>query len=132
MNLQDINQTTAAVGERAHKLWLAGLGAVARARQNGEKLFAELVAEGADVQRSARKEIDATVTRLRKRTDSRVKEARKVTTGRFKRLERAFDDRTEKVLKRLDIPTRESIDKLARQVEKLAKEVKALEASKAK
>jgi poly(hydroxyalkanoate) granule-associated protein len=105
--------------ESAHRIWLAGLGALATAEQEGSKLFRELVAKGesfdASVQtpvRSARGKVRETIDGVRSKAGKTVE-----------RLESAFDDRVQDVLQRLGVPSRDEIASLSRRVEKLTEAV---------
>ncbi len=101
--------------ESAHRIWLAGLGALATAEKEGSKLFRDLVAKGetfdASVQapvRSARGKVRETFDDVRSRAGKTVE-----------RLENAFDDRVQDVLHRLGVPSRDEIASLSRRVERL-------------
>lgn len=107
--------------ESAHRIWLAGLGALATAEKEGSKLFRDLVAKGesfdAAVQtpvRSARGKFRETIEGVRDRAGKTVE-----------RLESAFDDRVQDVLHRLGVPSRDEIASLATRVERLKKAVES-------
>jgi len=111
--------TTEPLTESAHRIWLAGLGALATAEKEGSKLFRDLVAKGetfdASVQtpvRSARGKVRETIEEVRSRAGKTVE-----------RLESAFDDRVQDVLQRLGVPSRDEISSLSRRVERLTKAV---------
>ena len=111
--------TTEPLSESAHRIWLAGLGALATAEKEGSKLFRDLVAKGetfdASVQtpvRSARGKVRSTIDDVRSRAGKTVE-----------RLESAFDDRVQDVLQRLGVPSRDEISSLSRRVERLTKAV---------
>ena len=48
------NQLAAAVKDSAQQIWLAGLGAFAKAQEEGNKVFEALVKEGKDIQKRTR------------------------------------------------------------------------------
>ncbi|HNJ75966.1 MAG TPA: phasin family protein, partial [Azospira sp.] len=52
------NQFAATVKESAHQIWLAGLGAFAKAQDEGNKVFDALVKEGESIQARTRKVAD--------------------------------------------------------------------------
>ena len=111
--------TSEPLTESAHRIWLAGLGALATAEKEGSKLFRDLVAKGetfdASVQtpvRSARGKVRETIEGVRDRAGKTVE-----------RLESAFDDRVQDVLHRLGVPSRDEIASLASRVERLTNAV---------
>ena len=106
----------------ANEIWLAGLGAFAKAQQEGVKIFNKLVDEGKDfenvfkkVPQSAVKEVKTTVDRVKGKA-----------TQSWDKLENIFESRVEKTLKKLDIPTNFEISALLEKIESLASEVSKL------
>ena len=51
----DNSQLIAGIRNSANQIWLAGLGAFAKAQKEGTKFFNGLVEEGEDVQKQAKK-----------------------------------------------------------------------------
>lgn len=109
----------------ANEIWLAGLGAFAKAQNEGKKIFNKLVDEGKGVEKvikksseSATKEVISTVTKVKGKA-----------TQSWDKLENIFETRVEKTLKKLDIPSSEEISALLEKVENLAKEVSKLTGS---
>ena len=101
----------AGVTESAHRIWLAGLGAVAIAQEAGGKLFADLVVRGHQfAEQTQLKPPDMTVT-LRKATD-RAKQA-------VQHLGKEVDEQVASALHRLGVPGREEIAALSQRVEEL-------------
>ena len=104
--------------ESVHRIWLAGLGALAAAEVEGAKLFNRLVDRGRDVEAKGKVEVD------------KVKaEVEKMKT----RAETTFDDWGGKLdetltaaLHRLGVPTRDEIRNLTQRVEELNAKVEAL------
>jgi poly(hydroxyalkanoate) granule-associated protein len=101
--------------DSAHKIWLAGLGALSSAEQEGERLFKTLVARGEQYETR----VNGTVEKVR----SRVGKARDRAGKTLHTIESAFDDRVTSVLGRLGVPTRDEIARLTRKVERLTRVV---------
>lgn len=99
----------------AHQIWLAGLGAFARAQSEGSKVFDSLVKEGEAVQARAGKAASAQMTRLGK-----------TATGSWDKLEQVFEERVSKSLNRLGVPTYGDIQALNRHVSELNTNVRQL------
>jgi hypothetical protein len=59
------NDPSAAVAQSAHAIWLAGLGAFERAREEGPKMFEALVAQGKGMGGKARQAADQALRELR-------------------------------------------------------------------
>lgn len=115
LNTLSSGQFTKMVKESAHQIWLAGLGAFAKAQAEGSKLFETLVKEGEDIE-----------ARTRKAAEHRVEEAKNRTTETWDKLEKVFEDRVSRTLSRLGVPTHEEVGKLAKRIEELNENIKTL------
>lgn len=102
------NQFAATVKESAQQIWLAGLGAFAKAQEEGNKVFDALVKEGESIQ-----------TRSRKVADEKIAEVAGKAAGTWDRLETVFEDRVARALGSLGVPTKKDIDKLSKRVAEL-------------
>ncbi len=87
-----------------HKLFLAGLGAAAKAIEEGPRLFETLVREGVDI--SAR-------------TDQQPTGKRPKPQGHWEQMEQIFEDRVSRALEHLNVPTQEDIQALQQQIQSL-------------
>jgi poly(hydroxyalkanoate) granule-associated protein len=103
----------------ARQIWQAGLGALARAQEEGSKLFDALAKEGAALQDRVQPQTQAQFARAR---DSVAGMANKAS----ERVDRLFDQRLSKALGRLDVPLGTEVDALAARVEALERAVAAL------
>lgn len=110
--------------ESAQQIWLAGLGAFAKAQAEGGKLFDTLVKEGGAIERKTRKFTDSKVHEVRGAVESGVGAARQRATDTWDRLEKVFEDRVSRSLSRLGVPGRQDMDALAARVEELARAVR--------
>lgn len=106
----------------ANEIWLAGLGAFAKAQEEGVKIFNKLVDEGKDFE-NVFKKVPQTAVKEVKTTVNKVKGK---ATQSWDKLENIFESRVEKTLKKLDIPTNDEINALLSKVETLASEVSKL------
>lgn len=87
------------------QIWLAGLGAFARAEEEGGKLFDNLVKIGEDLESKTREIADNTVGEVRGRVLEKASDTRE-------KVERAFDERITGALTRLGIPTQRDLDQI--------------------
>ena len=113
--------------ESAHKVWLAGLGALAMAEEQGGKFFANLVDEGQKFEKKGKDKVEKA-----KGTMAGVKT---VAESYWETFGRTVDDRMTAVIHRIGVPTKEEIETLTKKVEDLTVAVDKLrtkEAAKAK
>lgn len=116
------NQLGQAVTHSAQKIWLAGLGAFARARTEGDKLFDLLVEQGKVIRTRSGKAADQAMKTVRSQADATLTSAQ----GKWDKLEQVFEDRVSRSLNRLGVLTSKDVDELARQVSELNESVRAL------
>lgn len=116
------NQLGQAVTQSAQKIWLAGLGAFARARTEGDKLFDLLVEQGKVLRSKSEKAADQALKTVRTQADTTMSNAQ----GKWDKLEQVFEDRVSRSLTRLGVLTSKDVDELARQVADLNDSVRAL------
>lgn len=126
LSTPDDKQLAEAVRTSAQQIWQAGLGAFAKAQEEGGKVFAKLVKEGTELQKRTQKlaegkvsDVTGTVTKV---ADSVSKQA----SGSWDKLEQVFEDRVARSLNRLGVPTQKDIQALIRRVEELNQTVAAL------
>jgi poly(hydroxyalkanoate) granule-associated protein len=115
-------QLAQAVTHSAQKIWLAGLGAFARARTEGDKLFELLVEQGKVIRSKSEKAADQALKSVRSQADATLSSAQ----GKWDKLEQVFEDRVSRSLNRLGVLTSKDVDELARQVSDLNESVRAL------
>jgi poly(hydroxyalkanoate) granule-associated protein len=104
--------------ESAHKIWLAGLGALAAAEEEGTKLFNRLVDRGKDFEAKGKVQVDKVMA-----------EAEKVKTKAgetFEEWTAKADERFTGLLQKLGVPTRDEIHTLTQKVEELTAKIEQL------
>ncbi|APJ15411.1 TPA: phasin family protein [Aeromonas hydrophila] len=109
------NQLTSTIKESTQQIWLAGLGAYAKAQEEGGKIFEALVQEG-----------EALQTRTRQSADEKIAAMTDKTAGTWGRLEQVFEERVARAVASLGIPTRKDIDKLSKRMAELTEVVQQL------
>ncbi len=107
------------VKESAHKIWLAGLGALSMAEDEGSKLFKNLVKKGESFEKRGKKKIE----KVQGVVEDQVGDAMDKAESAFGKLGKGFDARVADTLNRLGVPSRMEIQKLTRRVEQLTKKV---------
>ena len=116
------------VKESAQQIWLAGMGAFARAQAEGTKVFETLVKEGATLQKKTTSAAEDKITEVTGKMSSMAGEVQAKAGQHWDKLEGIFEERTAKALGKLGVPSAKDvaalsarIDALAAQVAKLAK-----------
>jgi len=128
-----VSNIAAPVVDSAREIWLAGLGAysVAQAEggkliEQGNKLFDKLVSEGFKLEKKTRNVTETAVGDIKGSMESTVDAVRKQATDNWDKLENIFEDRVARVLGRLGVPTADDVNKLSARVQKLSRQVTAL------
>lgn len=104
--------------ESVHRIWLAGLGALAAAEEEGGKIFSRLVDRGRDVESRGKVEVDkvkAEADRFKAKAEST-----------FENLGDKLDEKLTATLRRLGVPTRDEIRNLTQKVEELNAKIEQL------
>ena len=112
--------------ESVSKIWLAGLGALAAAEEEGSKLFKNLVEKGEKWESKGRD----TMHEVRSDVKEKVEEAREKATNTWDQVGDRFDDALASALKRFGVPSREEIATLTKRVEELTALVESLKQPK--
>jgi poly(hydroxyalkanoate) granule-associated protein len=108
----------------AHKVWLAGLGALSMAEEESGKLFKNLIKRGEDVEKRGKGQVDKAME-----TVSGVKT---VAESYWETFETMVDDKVTAVIHRLGVPTKDEIEDLTKKVEDLTQSIDKLRSKEAK
>lgn len=119
--ISEDSQLSATIRESAQQIWLAGLGAFAKAQQEGNKVFDALVRQGETIQKKTRKV-----------AEDRVTEMAAKATGTWDKLEQVFETRVARSLNSLGVPTKADVAALSKRVGELAAAVDKLNGGAAK
>lgn len=122
------NEFAQTVRDSAQQIWLAGLGAFAKAQASGTKFQAE----GAKIFDALVKEGEARQSFVRKVTGNKMAEAAAKASGTWDKLEQVFEDRVARSLSSLGVPTKKDIEALSRRVTELTEVVQNLNGGKPK
>ena len=109
------------VKEQAQQIWLAGLGAFAKAQQDGTKAFEKLVSDGITMQRKVHTTAEEKLAEATQKATQAAHTLSERATGQWGKLENIFEDRVAKALHSLGLPS-------AAEMEALHARVSALEA----
>jgi poly(hydroxyalkanoate) granule-associated protein len=131
-------QSRAARGipESVQQVWLAGMGAIARAQQEGPGAFQDAVAEGWKLldrsRSSAEQRIRDVFDSAQDSVQTRIDSARDQASETWDNLEMLFQSRVQRALQQIGVPSAEEIRLLTQRVADLNENVKALAARQAR
>ena len=128
----DDKQFVKTVRDSAQQIWLAGLGAFAKAQAEGSKVFDALVKEGQSIHSRTRKAAESKVSEMTSTLGDMATKAGNQATGSWDKLEQVFEDRVARALNRIGVPTNKDINNLAKRVEELTASVQKLTRKPAK
>lgn len=109
--------------DSAHRIWLAGLGALSAAGEEGSRFFQSLVERGEGVESKSRKGFD----KAREEVESTAKKARQRFEGTVDEVWEKMDDKLTEAMHRFGVPTREEIQSLTHRVEELNAKIDGLQ-----
>jgi poly(hydroxyalkanoate) granule-associated protein len=115
-----------AVLDSSHQIWLAGVGAFVRARQEGTKAFETLVRQGEKLEQRTKQVAADTAVAARGAATAKAKEMQQMAGGTWDKLEQVFEDRVARALGKLGVYTQNDVQKLAERVDKLSAAVNEL------
>jgi poly(hydroxyalkanoate) granule-associated protein len=110
----------------SHQIWLAGLGAFAKAQASGGQVFDALVQQGAALEAKTRQAAASTAEAARDAATSKAKEMQAIAGGTWDRLEQVFQQRVARALSQLGVHTSSDVERLTERVNELSQAVNAL------
>ena len=112
--------------ESSRQIWLAGLGAFARAKGEGAKMFEALVEQGQSLESRTRAAAAGTASAAREAAQAKAKEMQAKAGGTWDKLEQVFEDRVARALSRLGVHTQADVTRLTERVDALSEAVNQL------
>ncbi|WP_416422042.1 phasin family protein [Pseudomonas sp. App30] len=110
----------------ARKIWLAGIGAYAKAGKEGVSYIKELIKTGEDVEKTGKKKIDAEIkaanteiAEVKGEVKAELKSVKGKVELQLDRIESAFDSRVASALNRIGIPSRHDVETLSAKLDEL-------------
>ena len=114
------------VRESAQQIWLAGLGAFAKAQQEGGKVFEALVQDGVNLQRKTQAVAQERMAEATERMTELAGGLSARAGQSWGRLETIFEDRVARALSGLGVPAASELQSLAQRVTQLEAKLAAL------
>ena len=120
------SQLAQTVKDSAQQIWLAGLGAFAKAQGGGSKVFDALMKEGASLQRKTQTAAEETLGDVAGKMPAMAGEVGHKANAQWDKLETIFEERTGRALAKLGVPSAKQLAALAARVDALAAAVAQL------
>jgi poly(hydroxyalkanoate) granule-associated protein len=117
-NKPDANNAEKPVAPAQH-IWLAGLGAMAKAQEEGSKAIEALINDGLAFQRKSQAEAQQRMQEATEKLTNLASDLSQPGAGRTDRLEHLFEDRVAKALHRLGIPTLADLQSLNERLDRI-------------
>jgi poly(hydroxyalkanoate) granule-associated protein len=121
-------QLSGTVKDSASQIWLAGLGAFAKAQEEGGKVFDALVKEGMSLQRKTQSAAEEKISEATNRMASMATDLSSKASGQWNKMETIFEDRVARALNKLGVPSAKDIDTLVARIDELNRNVQQLSA----
>ncbi|MEF8816297.1 MAG: phasin family protein [Salinibacter sp.] len=114
------------VSGRAREIWLAGLGALERLEQEGDKVFETLVERGRHYEDTRRDQIEEATETLREQQETLTEDVTQRLDDATQSVEEAVSDTLSGTLGQLGVASRSEVRDLSRRVGELSKKLDAL------
>ncbi|MDO5624831.1 MAG: phasin family protein [Pseudomonadota bacterium] len=111
--------------DQSQNIWLAGLGALARAQAEGSKAFDALVKQGMALQSQTQTLAKAQMAEAAQRMGEMTAGAAPVGAGRWNALEAIFEQRVARAIEHLGLPDAATVARLEARIDALEKALAA-------
>jgi poly(hydroxyalkanoate) granule-associated protein len=115
-----------AVKDSAQQIWLAGMGAFAKAQEGGTKVFDALIKEGLHLQKKTQGIAEEKISEVTGKMTAMAGTVQAKAGQNWDKLEAIFEARTAKAMNKLGVPTAKDVQALTQRVDELAAAVAAL------
>jgi len=122
----DLKNLPDEVTGQAREIWLAGLGALERLEEEGDKVFQNLVERGKAYETKRRQQIEEATDNLREQQESFARDVSERLDDATKSVEKVVSDTLSGTLGRIGVPTRDEVRGLSRRVGQLSEKLDAL------
>ena len=125
------SQLAQTVKDSAHQIWLAGLGAFAKAQGGGTKVFETLMKEGVSLQRKTQAAAEEKLGDAAGKVAAMAGEVGHKANAQWDKLETIFEERTARALAKLGVPSAKTLADLGARLDALATAVARLQGADA-
>jgi poly(hydroxyalkanoate) granule-associated protein len=120
------------VKESAQQIWLAGMGAFAKAQAEGRQVFDGLVKEGVALQKKTQSVAEEKLGDVSSKMSSMADDVTAKAGKHWDKLESIFEERTAKAMKKLGVPSSKDVEALMARIDALSAQVAGRAKSAAK
>jgi poly(hydroxyalkanoate) granule-associated protein len=110
------SQLAQTVKDSAHQIWLAGLGAFAKAQGEGGKVFETLIKEGVNLQKKTQAVAEEKLGDVAGKMTAMAGEVGTKANAHWDKLESIFEERTARAMGRLGVPSAKDLSALVERV----------------
>ena len=125
------NPIAAAVKDSAEQIWLAGMGAFAKAQSEGGKAFEQLMKQGATLQKKTQGLAEERISAVTSKMTAVAGGVGEKAGAQWDKLESIFEARVEKALNKMGVPSRKDIDALIKRIDALSAKTRSAAPKKA-
>jgi len=125
------NALAQSIKDSAQQIWLAGMGAFAKAQAEGTQAFDKLIKDGVSLQKKTQGLAEEKIGEVTGKMTAMAGEVTAKAGQHWDKLESIFEQRTAKAMGRLGVPSAKEMAALNERVEQLAAEVARLSGKKA-
>ena len=111
------------VKDSAQQIWLAGMGAFAKAQAEGKQVFDALVKEGVALQKKTQSAAEEKFGDVSSKMTSMAEDVSAKAGKQWDKLESIFEERTAKALKKLGVPSSRDVQALMDRIDALSAQV---------
>lgn len=120
------NALAQSIKESAQQIWLAGMGAFAKAQAEGTRSFDKLIKDGLTLQKKTQGLAEEKISEVTGKMTAMAGEVTARAGQHWDKLESIFEQRTAKAMTRLGVPSGKDLAALNERLDKLAAEVSKL------
>jgi poly(hydroxyalkanoate) granule-associated protein len=120
------------VKDSAQQIWLAGMGAFAKAQAEGRQVFDALVKEGSALQKKTQSAAEERFGDVSNKMSSMADDVTAKAGKQWDKLESIFEERTAKAMRKLGVPSSKDVEALMARVDALSAQVAGKAKSAAK
>jgi poly(hydroxyalkanoate) granule-associated protein len=120
------------VKDSAQQIWLAGMGAFAKAQAEGRQMFDALVKEGSALQKKTQSAAEERFGDVSNKMSSMADEVTAKAGKQWDKLESIFEERTAKAMRKLGVPSSKDVEALMARIDALSAQVAGSARSAAK
>ena len=111
------------VKESAQQIWLAGMGAFAKAQAEGRQVFDALVKEGSALQKKTQSAAEEKFGDVSSKMTSMADDVTAKAGKQWDKLESIFEERTAKAMRKLGVPSSKDVQALMDRIDALSAQV---------